>query len=69
MGILFVGSKNNSVVCDPVINYGSWADANFSIDSDMPLSMSGNVTRVAVESKRDSLLGQANGPISWCSKT
>ena len=73
-GILFQGPKDDNIVYDPIINFGSWADANFSTDPDTSISITGNITNIDLESTRDkgitgSISRIANGPISWCSKT
>ena len=71
--MLYQGPLDHSIVYDHIINSGSWADANFSIDTDTSLSVSGNVSNINIESKRDKGItgGQtriANGPINCCSK-
>jgi hypothetical protein len=49
-GLLYVGPKDDNTVYDPVINFGSWADANFSTDPDTSISVTGNVSNINVES-------------------
>ena len=58
------------MVFDHVINFGSWADANFSTDPDTSLSVDRNVTNIGLESKQKKritgcLLGVTNGLIIW----
>ena len=73
-GIQYLGPKDVNQQYDPIINFGSWADANFSTDPDTSLSVSGNIDVMNLATKREkglsgSLSRLANGPINWCSKT
>ena len=73
-GIIYNGPMDHNVVYDPIINFGSWADANFSTDPDTSLSVTGHLSSVDIDTKRDKgitggLTRMANGPINWCSKT
>ena len=44
---------NRSLVYDPAINFVSRADANFSTDPDISLSVTGNVSNIDLESRKD----------------
>ena len=67
-GILYQDPIDHSVVYDAVINFGSWADANFSTDPGTSLSVTGNLLNINLESKKKGITGGltriAYGPVN-----
>ena len=80
-GIEYTGPRNQNEEYKTVINFGSWADANFSTDPDTSLSTTGTVHSidikpVVIPPKREkgisgiiARIGETNGPVAWSSKT
>ena len=79
-GIEYIGPRHSTEQYQPIINFGSWADANFSTDPDTSLSTSGTVHSINLQDNIPkktekgisgfvARIGCTNGPVSWSSKT